>query len=465
MNPASETWLSERALDPELCVRLGIESTQRAGGEAIVIPYTRNGEVVNRKYRALTGGWSQDSGGTQCLWNEDCLRDTTLEDQPPIITEGEWDALAAIQAGYPKTLSVPNGAPSKQVEHDGPKYRYLDDVLPLLHKAPYVILAADGDEPGANLLHDLSIRIGTHRCKFLRYPKGCKDLNQALEKYGTKGVVETINRAQWMDVSGLKLWSDIPDRPKVPAFNHGVDGLEHLFRIRPGDFSVLTGYANHGKSQLALNIAGNMIVRHDWKVLLGSLEDEKPDLEMKLATFYAGMLRKDMPETIADEAREWISRNFVFMHFDPDADGADLAQVLDIMAAAVTRHDVKMIVLDPWNEIEHDRPPGMSLTEYVGKSLRLIRRFARKYMVHVMVCAHPAKPQKLKDGSYPEATLYDISDSAHWANKSDLGIVVTRNGDDTTTVKTKKVKYQPTMGVLGEATLQFDKSRGTYRAA
>jgi twinkle protein len=67
---------------------------------------------------------------------------------------------------------------------------------------PEIILATDGDEPGAALMHDLSVLLGRYRCKFLTYPKApkdrgrerCKDLNEVLEDYGAKGVVQTVSR-------------------------------------------------------------------------------------------------------------------------------------------------------------------------------------------------------------------------------------------------------------------------------
>jgi twinkle protein len=47
-----------------------------------------------------------------------------------------------------------------------------------------IILAADGDGPGVNLMNDLAIRLGKARCKFVRYPKETKDFNEAFLKYG-----------------------------------------------------------------------------------------------------------------------------------------------------------------------------------------------------------------------------------------------------------------------------------------
>ena len=61
----------------------------------------------------------------------------------------------------------------------------------------------------------------------------------------------------------------------------------------------------------------------------------------------------------------------------------------------------------------------MSETEYISQSLTTIRKFARRYDVHVWVVAHPTKMQKDNDGNYPIPTAYDAAGSTHWRNKAD----------------------------------------------
>ena len=87
-------------------------------------------------------------------------------------------------------------------------------------------LYADGDENGAALLQDLSVLLGRFRCKFLTYPKArnpercgrprLKDLNEVLQEYGQKGVVETLTRAQWLKVDGVYRMSELPLLPLMP---------------------------------------------------------------------------------------------------------------------------------------------------------------------------------------------------------------------------------------------------------
>ena len=94
-------FLEARGLDTELCERLGLTSgPDRNGREWIAIPYERAGARVNRKFRAIDAkDFRQDKGGEQIFWRQDCLSDVGLADQPLVITEGEFDAIAAIQAG------------------------------------------------------------------------------------------------------------------------------------------------------------------------------------------------------------------------------------------------------------------------------------------------------------------------------------------------------------------------------
>jgi twinkle protein len=121
-----------------------------------------------------------------------------------------------------------------------------------------------------------------------------------------------------------------------------------------------------------------------------------------------------------------------------------------------------MLLIDPWNEIEHARKPGESTTEYIGKSIRQIKRFARQYEVAVIVIAHPVKDINEK-GRVRVPNLYDIEGSAAWANKADHGICVHRPDPyrDETSIFVQKVRFEET-GEKGEIKMAFDRRSGTY---
>jgi len=83
-------------------------------------------------------------------------------------------------------------------------------------------------------------------------------------------------------------------------------------------------------------------------------------------------------------------------------------------------------VIDPYNELDHQRAKSITETEYVSQLLTKLKRFAQHYSVHVFFVAHPRTLHQW-DGKAPG--LYDISGSAHFVNKADNGIVVHRSRD------------------------------------
>jgi twinkle protein len=92
-----------------------------------------------------------------------------------------------------------------------------------------------------------------------------------------------------------------------------------------------------------------------------------------------------------------------------------------------------------------------------------VKRFAQNHGVHVWFVAHPAKLQR-ENGGRPVPTLYDISGSANWVNKADLGIVIHRDPDKDPTrtdVLVRKVRFK-SVGKIGGVSLRWDPATGRY---
>lgn len=443
--------LEARGINGETASRLGWNSSSK-GPDWLEIPYLRGEAVVNRKYRTLAGEkrFMQDKGGERRLYNADVLAE--LGDYPLVITEGEMDCAIAIQCGY-LAVSVPDGAPSSVIEDPGAKkYDYLAEVP----DGCLVIICADSDGPGAALLHDISLRLGRERCKWVSYPKGCKDLNEAFQQYGHRGVDETIKRAQFMAVDGIYRMSELPPLPRLEAISCPVSGLEEYVKFRPGDFTVVTGVPSHGKSTFVNEVAAFLAKEKKWNIAFASFEQSpKADHLRNLRTLFHGRPAYLQSEGEHAQADAWIDERFTFIVPGVD-DDVTLKWCLDRCRAAIVQHGCKLIVIDPWNEMDHDYPDGMSLTQYTGFAIKQFKKLARKYLVHVVVVAHPAKMQRNKDGTYPMPSLYDISDSSHWYNKADLGIIVHKPDADSTTVRVAKVRYFGEIGKPGDVALRYN---------
>lgn len=424
-------------------MRLGLKSVSRGGTEFLAIPFVKNGVVVNNKYRTLGGvkKFSQDPGAEKCVWNHDVLLDRTLDGEPLLITEGELDAIAAIQSGHVRTISVPDGAPAKELggAQDGVKYEYISDILQHVPPTQTIILATDSDGPGSNLMKDLALRLGEPRCKFIKYPldgeRRLKDLNETLEHYGARGVRETIQRAVWYAKPGVYAMGELPEEPDREKYDlHMGPAVSKYVRIRRGDFWVVTGIPGHGKSAFVDDMCCRLALHSRLRTCFASFEkNPKTDHRRDLRRWFIGETRSavfgsDPPWTGTEikSADEFIDRSFRFIV--PGAeDVATLEWLLDQAAAAVIQHGCDIIVLDPWNEIEHERDRDESLTEYTGRAIKALKRLATKFNVAVIVVAHPSKM-----GAQVELSLHSISDSAHWANKCDVGVLVSRNFEEMT---------------------------------
>ena len=487
---AAETAFSRRGISPETAARFGIytgslkrseidpeksEVVPDAGGNVVVFPFLDHGATVAEKYRAPGKKFWQRAGGRRTFWNADALDDPALAagTLPLIITEGELDALTAIDCGFPLTVSVPDGAPAvqpgerptdlapldPQQEATG-KFEYLWNNRARLKTVKRFVLAVDNDPPGQRLAAELVRRLGASRCSFVVYPDGCKDLNDVRMRLGAEAVTGILNAARPYPVRGLYKLDDYPELPAKPTFKTPWTTMDNHFRIFAGEFIVITGIPNHGKSPFALNLAIGLSETHGWRTALFS--PETPVMPMLRDKLRRMILR--MPHGLASRqevaaADRWILGHFDFIDVDPITDDEtdfDLDWVLDRAKDLVLRNGTNLLIIDPWNEIDHARRRDETITDYISRSIRQIKRFAREFDVAVIVVAHPTK-EVGRDGKARMPTLYDIEGSAAWFNKPDHGLIIHR-ADETnneTAVRIAKVKWQET-GRKGLVNFRFD---------
>jgi twinkle protein len=121
------------------------------------------------------------------------------------------------------------------------------------------------------------------------------------------------------------------------------------------------------------------------------------------------------------------------------------------------------LVIDPWNELEHDRN-GKSETDYISECLTKLRRFTRRTQIHTWLIAHPQKMLKNKEGKYDVPTPYDISGSAHWRNKADFCICVHRDNLTVNEIDVyiQKVKFKH-LGKIGRVHFDYEWTTGRFK--
>lgn len=250
-------------------------------------------------------------------------------------------------------------------------------------------------------------------------------------------------------------------QPTSKGFSTGWDCVDQFFTVRPGEFTVVTGMPSHGKSEWLDALCVNLVQRHNFRIPIFSPENHP--LEMHLSKILEKVSKKPfygtgrMTDDEMYEALEAIDKNFAFIK--PDETEFTPRHIADQAAPYLDASIVmpRAMIIDPWNEMDHYRPSGLSETEYISRILTELRRFAREFKTHLFLVAHPMKMHKDASGNYPVPRPYDISGSAHWYNKADNCISVWRdvvNDPYQTQVHIQKVRFKST-GKPGMAELEY----------
>lgn len=467
LHEAHKDWLDGRKIDPTLAEKLGLTTKRGASGIWLAVPYRRDGQVINHKYRRTdVKDHRMDKGADLALWNRDCLTDPeVLAGAPVVITEGEWDALTAMTAGCRFVVSIPNGGTRSVSDNpfEDRGYSYIHADRAAIDQVKTFIIATDADETGMAIAEDLVRLLGPERCKFVTYPEGCKDLNEVAQLCGHAAVSDLIIHAKPYPVKGLYRFDDFPEPPPVQSLAIGIDGLDDLFPLTPGTFTVITGYAGQGKTSLLMVMLG-LLLRKGVPMALASFETMvKPILLRRMRAAIYGCGEFDQVARGNGRADELLREKFGIIAQTSDDDDTDmtLEYLIELAKVAVLRDGIRLLVIDPWNEIEHKRRTDESETDYTGRAIRELKRFARLYQCAVWLVAHPRKPHS--DGKPKAPTLYDLAGSANFANKADYGIVVHRPDTNSNLVDVRVPKVRMGLpGKMGMVTLEWHPDASTY---
>lgn len=380
--------------------------------------------------------WTDAEGARKRFWHDEWL-DGACSKSVAVITEGEMDAWAVLDAGHTEVLAHSEGAPNKRP--DPP--RFDDDPLgtiwePLHHAYEHlarcgkIVLALDGDQAGAMLRLGYKERLLRllPRLYFVEYPKGCKDLGDVLREHGQEGVRNCIRNArpyQSTRGAGVLDLDQLPTTPPHVVIPCGIDGMGRFFNIEFGALSVMCAYAGIGKTTLANELCYN-VAAQGYRVGMCTLEQEiASEFVPAMGRLQLGGYHPDNPDWM-EAARDWVRPRFKFLTAEGSNNKATLEWLKEAIHRAVTEAMCKFIILDTWSNLIHEG--GDREYSYIDQALNELRRNAHELEYHLMIVAHFRKPQT--NGQIKAGNMYDISGSSGWANRPDYVISLNRKTDE-----------------------------------
>jgi len=430
---------------------------QNAKVPVICFPYFYNDKLINIKFRGPQKSFKLVSGAELIFWNLDCLNNF----KEVIIVEGEIDALTFLQAGFDNVLSVPNGA-NKNLE-------YLDSCIDLFKPIEKIYIASDQDTKGIELRDELIRRLGAERSYIVSF-KDCKDANEYLLKYGDQ-IKDVISEAKPVPVKGIieagNFYSDIRDLYEngiQPGKKINIEKIDEKITWETGRLAIVTGVPSSGKSEFVDYIITRLNMIHGWKAAY--FTPENYPLKYHYAKLYEKFVGKKFTKAKSTElefdmAYDYVRENFFYILNEEDF---TVKSILDSAKILVKSKGIKVLVIDPYNKLEHKYTD--SETQYISRFLDQIITFAKVNDVLLFLVAHPVKMQKVA-GKFEVPSLYSISGSANFYNKTDYGLTVHRkSGEDGVMINEievhiQKVKYKH-LGQQGIIDLKYDYDTGRF---
>jgi twinkle protein len=307
------------------------------------------------------------------------------------------------------------------------------------------------------------VRLGEHRCLWINWPFGIKDANDLLRAKGANALADLLANPKRMWVDEVATLDDIPDPPQETSYHIGFPELQKHLRFPRKGFVSLLGPYESGKSTLLRQLMWNMSMNHRWRSAITTFKESA-----KWRTVNA--LRKTAmgkPNHLASDsefetATEWIRRNIVFIRKDKTA-LMSARRLLDRIEYAIKVYGLNMVIVDPMNEIDHHIPSGMSKTDYLGNFIMEFKHLADSYGILLICCIHPPAEAMRRNNAKKSKlyTLADAADSSHFANKSDIGLCLWRNGD-TTLMNIDKIKNTELCGKPTGVEFHFHEDADRY---
>jgi twinkle protein len=446
-------WFLKRNISQETLIAMRVTSgveympQVEATRNVICFNYFRDGHLVNVKYRDGEKNFKLVKDAEKIFYNLDGIKDQT----ECYIVEGEIDCLTMIQAGYKNTVSVPNGATKGNNNLD-----YLDRCWKYFDTMEKVYLLTDHDEPGENLSNELARRIGVEKCFRVYIP--FKDVNEQLCKVGKVDVsdfkpfpIRGIYSIEdhWQDFLNL-LKNGFPKGWKPRG------ALGNMVSFFPGYTTILTGIPGHGKSEILDQILIQLSI--DYNLRGSYFTPENWPSELHILKLVEKLLGKSAFKANSNElltAKEFLIDKIYWIY--PE-EGYGLETILEKTRQAVLRYGIQWFVIDPWNKIEHQDDS----TNYISRCLDLISNFNKKNGTHAFIVAHPTKMKfNYDEGKYDVPGLYDISGSANFYNKADIGMSMYKEENMKNTLYVQKVKFK-FWGQAGQIEYNWNPDNGRY---
>lgn len=464
---------SKRGITQKTILRNGIKSSK----DWYCFPYFEGSEIVNIKYRKHNEKkfmQAPEAKPTMYKFND------IVNQEKIIICEGEIDALSWEEAGYTFATSVNQGAPNVKDKNIEKKLECIYNCFDVFENAETIYLSVDTDENGQRLQRELIKMFTSEKIKIIDHGQR-KDANEILCLDGKEKLTELFESAKDVKIDGVFEANDFKNEI-LDSYKNGqqrgtttyFSNIDRCWTHRSGEVTLWTGYMNEGKSLFLRQLLLIKAVHEGYKSGFFAPED-MPQSEFfidviesyigKSADTFQKQFNNYMSESELTNGIEFINKHFYTVL--PE-ENHTIDELLKKFSYLVRKKNLKAIVLDPYNQIEHMMKNGEREDLYISRFMAKLKKFAITHDIAIHLVAHQVTPSFKNGENYPMPNAYRIKGGGTFADKADNVLVIWRehrNTDHTNTeVKfiSQKIKKQKLTGIPGDAMVNYNRVTNRY---
>ncbi len=458
LTDSGKEFLLSRGITEEVIEKNKIVST--TDNRNILLPYFKNGKIVNYKTRGIDGKFfTQSRDAEPTIYNYDRCADSDAI----VICEGEMDSLSWEVAGIEFHTSVNMGAPNSNDKNIDKKLECISNCYEVFEQAKAIYIATDEDENGRNLQKELVRRFGAEKCLLVDLSP-YKDANEVLLSEGTESLKKRLKIASTPKVEGIFNVDDV-SASMLDGFHNGqergttthIDSVDNAWTWRNGEVNIWTGYQNEGKSLFLNQLATLKAVFDGWKFAVFSPENMPiNDFFNDIIEMYIGRssdpFHRNLQMTIEEykEAMDFVKKHFFIIYPKKDF---QLNTIFEKAKFLVKTKGIRSLIIDPYNTIQHRMRSGEREDLYISRFMSELKRFALDQNISVNLVAHQVTPIKDNDGRYIKPDVNRIKGGGTFADKADNVMFVWR--------PERALDYSSTLVTFGSQKIKKQKLVGT----
>ena len=209
--------------------------------------------------------------------------------------------------------------------------------------------------------------------------------------------------------------------------------IDEFLRFKPGNFNVILGHANVGKTSIVMYLMLLYSIKHNLRWLVFSSENEPYSLIRKLVEYLEGKPINTIDTDSFNKHVKWVNEHFKFI--EPN-DLYTYKQIMELAQHVKDAWSYDGFMIDPYNSLMKDRNvlKGINSHEYDYQATSEMRIFCKKNNVSIWLNTHAATEALRKKHSngheYAEHPIppmaSDVEGGGKFVNRADEFICIHR---------------------------------------